>query len=97
MITIGVRTLATKFQVVEFRLYYNMILGRPWIHDMEAIPSSLHGRLKFEYQGKVHTILGDPKPYTLYNVFDFEDMALLPPLFEIKPLDDPTLGVTTDT
>ena len=70
-----------------------MLLGRPWIHDMEVIPSTLHGRLKFNYQGKVHTILGDHEPYALCNVVDFEDMALCLPLFEIEPLDDITLGV----
>ena len=96
MIIVGVRTLATKFQVVESRFSYNMLLGRPWIHDMEAIPSTLHGRFKFEYQRKVHTILGDSKPHALYNVVDFEDMALLHPLFDIKPLDDITLGEAID-
>ncbi|XP_070010860.1 uncharacterized protein [Nicotiana sylvestris] len=32
----------TKFQVVEMDMAYNMILGRPWIHDMDDVPSILH-------------------------------------------------------
>ena len=87
LITTGVRIISAKLQVVDSKLSYNMLLGRPWIHDMEAIPSTLHGRLKFEYQRKVHTILGDHEPYALCNVANFEDMALLPP-----PLWDWTLG-----
>ena len=86
----------TKFQVVDSKLSYNMLLGRPWIHDMEVVPSTLHGRLKFELQGEVHTILVDPEPYALCNAAEFEEMALVPPLFEIEPLDKPTLGGNTD-
>lgn len=73
-----------------------MILGRPWIHDMGTIPSKLHGRLKFKFQGEVDTILGNLEPYELYNITNFEDMALIPPLFKIEPLDDPTLGANAD-
>ncbi|XP_070050916.1 uncharacterized protein [Nicotiana tomentosiformis] len=32
----------TKFQVIDTDMAYNMILGRPWIHDMDAVPSTLH-------------------------------------------------------
>lgn len=96
MITTGVRTIPAKFQVVDLKLSYNMLLGRSWIHDMEVVASTLHGRLKFEFQGEVHTILANPKPYALCNVADFEEMALVPPLFKIEPLDDSTSGVNTD-
>lgn len=96
MITIGVRTISMKFQVVKSKLSYNILLGRPWIHDIEVVPYTLHGRLKFELQGEVHTILADIEPYSLCNVANFEDMALAPPLFEIKPLEDSTLGIDID-
>uniref|UniRef100_A0A1S4AFH9 Uncharacterized protein n=1 Tax=Nicotiana tabacum TaxID=4097 RepID=A0A1S4AFH9_TOBAC len=32
----------TKFPVVDADMSYNIILGRPWIHDMDAVPSTLH-------------------------------------------------------
>ena len=53
---------------------------------MEAIPSTLHGRPKFEFQGEVHTILGDPKSYALCNMDEFKNFAIIPPQFEIEPL-----------
>ncbi|XP_070023250.1 uncharacterized protein [Nicotiana sylvestris] len=28
----------TKFQVVDMEMAYNMILGRPWIHEMDDVP-----------------------------------------------------------
>ncbi|XP_070007907.1 uncharacterized protein [Nicotiana sylvestris] len=33
---------ATKFQVIDMDMAYNMILGRPWIHEMDDVPSTLH-------------------------------------------------------
>ncbi|XP_019242437.1 PREDICTED: uncharacterized protein LOC109222546 [Nicotiana attenuata] len=40
----------TKFQVVEMDMAYNIILSRPWIHEMDAIPSTLHQVIKFSSQ-----------------------------------------------
>ncbi|XP_009611708.1 uncharacterized protein [Nicotiana tomentosiformis] len=37
----------TKFQVVDADMAYNIILGRPWIHDMDAVSSTLHQVIKF--------------------------------------------------
>ncbi|XP_057811605.1 uncharacterized protein LOC131025838 [Salvia miltiorrhiza] len=34
--------LSTRFLVVDAPLAYNVILGRPWIHGMEAVPSTYH-------------------------------------------------------
>lgn len=58
---------------------------------MEAIPSTLYGILKFEFQDEVHTIMDDPNPYALCNIVDFEYFIMLPPQYEIKLLDGPTL------
>ncbi|XP_056864123.1 uncharacterized protein LOC130511239 [Raphanus sativus] len=38
---------AIKFLVVDCPSSYNVILGRPWIHDMGAVPSTLHQLVKF--------------------------------------------------
>ncbi|XP_070015799.1 uncharacterized protein [Nicotiana sylvestris] len=37
----------TKFHVVDMEMAYNMILGRPWIHEMDVVPSTLHQVIKF--------------------------------------------------
>lgn len=68
-----------------------MLLGRPWIHDMEAIPSTLHGKLKFEFQSEVHLVMGYPKPYALCNVVDFKYFSMLPSQYEREPLEYPPL------
>ena len=43
---------------------------------MDIVPSTMHVKLKFEYQGEVHIILDDPKPYALCNVIDFEEFTM---------------------
>nr|XP_016455753.1 PREDICTED: uncharacterized protein LOC107779781 [Nicotiana tabacum] len=37
----------TKFHVIEGDKGYNALLGRPWIHNMREVPSTLHQMLKF--------------------------------------------------
>ncbi|XP_070013633.1 uncharacterized protein [Nicotiana sylvestris] len=39
----------TKFQVVEMEMAYNMILGRPWIHEMDVVSSTLHQVINFHH------------------------------------------------
>ena len=41
-LTIGSKTLATVFFVVEVQGSYSLILGREWIHGNQCVPSSLH-------------------------------------------------------
>ncbi|KAH9290729.1 hypothetical protein KI387_034846, partial [Taxus chinensis] len=45
---------------------YNMILGRPWIHRMKAIPSTLFQEVRFLHLGKVFIAKGDPKPFDVH-------------------------------
>jgi len=55
-----------EFQVLNIASCFNMLLGRSWIHDTEAMPSSLYQKVRFLYEGAVVTIYGDtltvPKP-----------------------------------
>ncbi|XP_070035676.1 uncharacterized protein [Nicotiana tomentosiformis] len=46
----------TKFQVIDTYMAYNVILGRPWIHDMDVVPSTLHQVIKFSSKWGVQQI-----------------------------------------
>ncbi|XP_070056652.1 uncharacterized protein [Nicotiana tomentosiformis] len=37
----------TIFEVVDGDMGYNIILGRPWLHEMNVVPSMYHQLLKF--------------------------------------------------
>ncbi len=38
---------------------YTMLLGRPWIHSVNAVPSTLHQRIKYVMNGKIITVRGE--------------------------------------
>lgn len=46
----------TKFLVVDCASAYNVIMGRSWIHDMGAIPSTLYQNIKFPTPWRVKEI-----------------------------------------
>ncbi|XP_075636678.1 uncharacterized protein LOC142608907 [Castanea sativa] len=46
-VNIGGKEVIVTFIVVASFSPYTAILGRPWIHDMGAIPSTLHVKVKF--------------------------------------------------
>ncbi|XWS33089.1 hypothetical protein CRYUN_Cryun22dG0048900 [Craigia yunnanensis] len=45
--TVGPYTYNVYFQVMDITCSYNYLIRRPWIHSVEAVPSSLHQKLKF--------------------------------------------------
>ncbi|XP_019225304.1 PREDICTED: uncharacterized protein LOC109206893 [Nicotiana attenuata] len=45
-ILVGGVTLETTFHIVDQDTAYNAIIGRPWIHAMKAVPSSLYQVIK---------------------------------------------------
>ena len=47
------------FQVLRIQSTFNLLLGRPWIHEAGVIPSSLHQKVKFIHEGRVIMIQFD--------------------------------------
>ena len=56
---IGLVKYSILFQVLRFQSSFNLLLGRPWIHEAGAIPSSLHQKLKFLHEGRIIKIQSD--------------------------------------
>ncbi|RDX89641.1 hypothetical protein CR513_28605, partial [Mucuna pruriens] len=50
-ICIGPTTFDITFQEMDIRPAYSCLLGRPWIHAIGAVPSSLHEKVKFIANG----------------------------------------------
>ena len=46
LIYVDATTSSEKFCVLDCQSPYNVILGRPWIHNMRAVPSTLHQCVK---------------------------------------------------
>lgn len=59
ILTIGPVEFEVTLQVLDMDTYYNFLLGRPWIHDAGAVPSTLHQMVKFEYEDKEIVVHGE--------------------------------------
>ena len=60
----GLVTFPTLFQVLRIPTSFNLLLGRPWIHRVGAIPSPVHQKVKFIHEGKVITIQSSRDTYS---------------------------------
>ncbi|RDX91394.1 hypothetical protein CR513_26638, partial [Mucuna pruriens] len=58
-IQIGPFIFRISFQIMDIKLVYSCLLGRPWIHASRAVPSSLHKKLKFIVDNKLVIIFGE--------------------------------------
>ena len=67
---VGPTTQETLCHVVDLNLPYNILLGRPWIHAMKAVPSTYHQCIKFLHNGTKITIHAYPKPFAYYNAVE---------------------------
>ncbi|XP_074283693.1 uncharacterized protein LOC141608229 [Silene latifolia] len=50
-----------RFGVLDCLSFYNVILGRPWIHNVKAVPSTYHQCIKIPTDWGVATIKGEHK------------------------------------
>lgn len=66
-VQVGPVTTNITFQVLDRELGYNMLLGHPWTHTMQELPSNFHQYVKFSYNGIEITFHGDPNPFQQYN------------------------------
>ncbi|XP_070015494.1 uncharacterized protein [Nicotiana sylvestris] len=64
ILTIGPVDFEVTFQILDIDTSYNFLLGRPWIHAVGAIPSTIHQMVKFEHEdqetSKVEFLLDFP-------------------------------------
>ncbi|PKI69603.1 hypothetical protein CRG98_010016 [Punica granatum] len=66
LIDVGPCSFSVTFQILEIPNAFSLLLGRPWIHAVSAVPSSLHQKLKFFVEGKLITVNGE-EDYTVYK------------------------------
>jgi len=86
LIKVGKKTLNTLFYIMDGKPSFNLILGRPWIDDMEGVASTLHRCFKFTFEGNVYKIEADeqvsrqcnyvlPEIFVPYNSKDEDILA----------------------
>jgi len=58
-VQISPHTYQVTFQVMDINPAYSCLLGRPWIHSVGVIPSTLHQKLKFIVEGHLVIVSGE--------------------------------------
>ncbi|GKV34732.1 hypothetical protein SLEP1_g43078 [Rubroshorea leprosula] len=58
-VEIGPVTFDVDFFVMDISPAFNLLLGRPWIHVAEAVPSTLHQKVKYIVNGVLVTMNGE--------------------------------------
>jgi hypothetical protein len=58
----------TKFYVIDAETSYRALLGCPWLHSNQVIPSTLHQCLKYIENDKQKRIDGDVKPFGVHEI-----------------------------
>ncbi|XP_077248864.1 uncharacterized protein LOC143888358 [Tasmannia lanceolata] len=61
-VEIGGETFEIEFQVLDIKTSFFLLLGRPWLHKVGVVPSTVHQKLKFVRNNRVITVRGDPEP-----------------------------------
>ena len=55
----GEHVINVDFLVVDIPSSFNLLLGRPWLHKVGGVASSLHQMVKFRNEGKIVVIHGE--------------------------------------
>ena len=98
-IGIGPRSFVVNFQVIKVDSPYNMLLGRPWLHIVGTVASTLHRRLKFSSEDQLITIMAEEPliifketsiPFISANAFPeatFHNFELVPMISRASKLE----------
>ncbi|XP_060190648.1 uncharacterized protein LOC132619910 [Lycium barbarum] len=63
-LTIGELQSSAWLHVIDARTSYNILLGRPWVHENKVIPFTYHQCLKYHEDGVEKKIMADDNPFT---------------------------------
>ncbi|KAL0284315.1 UNVERIFIED_CONTAM: hypothetical protein Sangu_2832600 [Sesamum angustifolium] len=53
-----------SFHVIDAKTSYNMLLGRPWLHENFTVPSTWNQCFKYCRNGIIRKVHCDSKPFT---------------------------------
>nr|XP_023879494.1 uncharacterized protein LOC111991921 [Quercus suber] len=59
LVLAGSEVVELDFIVVDVYSSYMALVGRPWIHALGAVPSTLHQKVKYPSEGQIQEIRGD--------------------------------------
>ena len=74
-IKVGSQIFNSTFYIMDIRLAYSCMFGRPWIHKVGAVTSTLHQKLKYPVKGRIVTVYGEEEFMVSHlNSFKYVEM-----------------------
>lgn len=64
----GARLIPIACHIMNDDMQYKILLGRPWIDEMEGVSSLKHECFKYLYEKKIHYIPIDANPFSQCNL-----------------------------
>ena len=96
----------TRFQVINLEVSYHILLGRPWHHKHDLIPSMYHQCVKERLNGRPIRITANPNPFDqgkvnfvetmFYDELALDDECPTPGTLEAPVLEEEKGGSTRD-
>lgn len=79
--------------IIDIKISYNRLLGRPWIHRNGIVLSTLHQVMKYiDKQSEVRTLVADRHPFKMVENY-FNDSIVYQDSLETGPdTEHQTLG-----
>ena len=75
LIKVGTQTFDSTFYVMDIFPSYSCLLGRPWIHDVGAVTSTLPQMVKYPTKGKIIIVHGEEEYMVSHlNSFRYVEM-----------------------
>ena len=62
-VTINELKARSLFHVIDSTTFYNLLLGRPWIHGNGVVPSTLHQCFKYYDGEQIKVVIADLQPF----------------------------------
>uniref|UniRef100_A0A1S4C795 Uncharacterized protein n=1 Tax=Nicotiana tabacum TaxID=4097 RepID=A0A1S4C795_TOBAC len=90
----------TEFHVIKGDMRYNALLEKPWIHNMKAVPSTLHQVMKFPTSDGVKTIYREQhaakEMFAVDEKIEDDEKRFLTPRAFVAPDDSDTTKSTIE-
>ena len=64
--------------MLDIPVTFAVLLGRPWFHPLGGVPSTLHQKIKFPYEGKIVTISAESEAAIAALKLALRDVPLNP-------------------
>ncbi|KAL0458509.1 UNVERIFIED_CONTAM: hypothetical protein Slati_0478100 [Sesamum latifolium] len=84
-LTVGELKASTLFHVIDARTSYNLLLGRPWLHENGVVPSTLHKCFKYIKNGEIVKVDADMKSFTEAESYFADAKLYLDNMQEVLP------------